>query len=91
MLAKFRIDDSDRVAAQIDWLGVALLTIAMTAIVWGLSQGNASGWSSANVVSALAAGVIVTLAFFASQRKASHALVPGRLLRSAQFRSGNVV
>jgi EmrB/QacA subfamily drug resistance transporter len=91
LFAKFRIDDSDRVAARIDWLGVALFTIAMTAIVWGLSQGNASGWSSANVVSALAAGVIVTLAFFASQRKASQALVPDRLLGSAQFRSGNVV
>src|SRR5260370_19927689 len=90
LLALLRIDRSDRVIAHIDWFGVALLTTATTATVWGLSEGNASGWSSASVASALTVGVIATLVFFAWQRKASHALLPIRLLESAQFLAGNV-
>jgi EmrB/QacA subfamily drug resistance transporter len=91
LLARLRIDNSDRVTAEIDWFGVGLLTAAMTAVVWGLSEGNASGWTSATVVSALTMGVAVTLTFLAWQRKASHALVPHRLLVSGPFRAGNAV
>jgi MFS family permease len=91
LLARLRIDNSDRVTAEIDWFGVALLTTAMTAVVWGLSEGNASGWTSATVVSALTMGVALTLTFLAWQRKAAHALVPSRLLESASFRAGNAV
>jgi MFS family permease len=91
LLARLRIDNGDRLTAEIDWFGVGLLTTAMTAVVWGLSEGNASGWSSAFVVSALTIGVAVTLSFFAWQRRASHALVPSRLLESSPFRAGNAV
>jgi MFS family permease len=91
LLARLRIDNSDRITSHIDWRGVALLAIAMTAVVWGLSEGNASGWSSAAVVSALATGAAAALAFFAWQRKAPHALVPSRLLGSSPFRAGNAV
>jgi len=91
LLARWRIDDTDRITSQIDWRGVALLTAAMTALVWGLSQGNASGWSSPAVVAVFAIGAAAGLSFFASQRNASHALVPSRLLGSGQFRAGNAV
>jgi MFS family permease len=90
ILAMLCIDRNDRVSAQMDWPGVALLTMAMTAVVWGLSEGNASGWSGAAVVAALTMGAAATLAFFVWQRRASDALVPSRLLASAQFRAGNL-
>ncbi|RXH31539.1 MFS transporter [Bradyrhizobium zhanjiangense] len=90
LLAGWRIERNDRVAAQIDWLGVTLLTTAMTATVWGVSEGNVSGWSEVTVVTALTAGTAATLSFFAWQRRALHPLVPSRLLASVQFRAGNL-
>jgi EmrB/QacA subfamily drug resistance transporter len=90
-LARLRIQSNDRVASRVDWPGVALLTIAMTAIVWGLSEGNAAGWSSAAIVSALTIGAVAAIAFFVWETKALDALVPGRLMQSIQFRAGNLV
>ena len=89
LLARLRIDSNGQIAAGFDWPGIALLTAAMTAVVWGLSEGNASGWTSANVVSALLVGMVASLTFFVWQRKAPHALVPSRLLRSGPFLAGN--
>ena len=91
LLVQLRIENGDRVTAEIDWFGVALLTTGMTAIVWGLSEGNASGWTSASVLAALTVGAAVSLGFLAWQRRASHALVPSRLLESSPFRAGNAV
>lgn len=68
-----------------------LLTVAMTAIVWGLSEGNAADWSSAAIVSALTIGAVAAIAFFVWETKSLDALVPGRLMQSIQFRAGNLV
>jgi EmrB/QacA subfamily drug resistance transporter len=90
-LARFRIGRSEPIKFQIDWIGVGLLTLSMTACVWGLSEANASGWMSLNIVAALSVGAGAALAFIAWQRRASNALVPARLLDSFQFRAGNAV
>lgn len=90
-LARLRIQSNDRLVSKIDWLGVILLTTAMTAIVWGLSEGNAAGWSSGAIVSALTIGAVAAIAFFAWETKAIDPLVPGRLMQSVQFRAGNLV
>jgi len=89
--ARLRIPSNDRLVSKIDWPGVILLTIAMTAIVWGLSEGNAAGWSSAAIVSALTIGAGAAIAFFVWETKSLDALVPGRLMQSIQFRAGNLV
>jgi EmrB/QacA subfamily drug resistance transporter len=90
-LARLRIPSNDRLVSKIDWPGVILLTVAMTAIVWGLSEGNAAGWSSAAIVSALTIGAVAAIAFFVWETKSLDALVPGRLMQSIQFRAGNLV
>jgi len=90
-LARLRIPSNDRLVSKIDWPGVMLLTVAMTAIVWGLSEGNAAGWSSAPIVSALTIGAVAAIAFFVWETKSLDALVPGRLMQSIQFRAGNLV
>jgi EmrB/QacA subfamily drug resistance transporter len=90
-LARLRIPSNDRLVSKIDWPGVILLTVAMTAIVWGLSEGNAAGWSSAAIVSALTIGAVAGITFFVWETKSLDALVPGRLMQSIQFRAGNVV
>lgn len=90
-LARLRIQSNDRLVSKIDWPGVILLTAAMTAIVWGLSEGNAAGWSSAAIVSALTIGAVAAIAFFVWETKALDALVPSRLMQSIPFRAGNLV
>ena len=90
-LARLRIPSNDRLVSKIDWPGVILLTVAMTAIVWGLSEGNAAGWSSTAIVSALTIGAVAAIAFFVWETKSLDALVPGRLMQSIQFRAGNLV
>lgn len=90
VLAILRLDRDERIAAPIDWPGVALLAAAMTTVVWGLSEGNASGWSGTAVLLALTGGAAATLAFFAWQRWCTFPLVPSRLLASARFRAGNI-
>ena len=90
-LATLKIQSNDRVMSKVDLPGVVLLTIAMTAIVWGLSEGNAIGWSSPAIASALAIGTASAIAFFVWETKALDALVPGRLMQSIPFRAGNLV
>src|SRR5437762_101335 len=90
-LARLWIPGNDRLVSKIDWPGVTLLTVVMTAIVWGLSEGNAAGWSSAAIVSALTIGAVAAIAFFVWETKSLDALVPGRLMQSIQFRAGNLV
>jgi MFS family permease len=55
-----------------------------------LSQGSASGWSGAAVVSALLIGAAAAFTFFAWQRRTPHAVVPSRLFASHPFRAGNL-
>lgn len=90
LLVRLRVPRSQPGAPQTDWLGVVLLAIAMTGLLWGLTQANVLGWANPYVVVALVAGVIALLAFLAVQYRYAHALVPPRLLRSRPFRAANV-
>jgi EmrB/QacA subfamily drug resistance transporter len=88
-LARARIPESHGPAAAIDLPGLALVTGAAFAIVWGLVRGNEVGWGSAEVVSALTAGVLLTAGFAAWEQRARAPMLPMRLFRSRAFSAGN--
>jgi MFS family permease len=67
-----------------------LVTGAAFGIVWGLVRGNGVGWTSAEVVIALAAGVLLTIAFVAWERRAREPMVPLRFFQSPAFAASNV-
>src|ERR1700719_1337984 len=50
--------------------GLALVIAAAFAVVWGLLRGNGSGWTSAEVVTALVAGLLLTAAFIGWELRA---------------------
>ena len=50
---------------RLDLPGVALVTLGMLGLVWGLVRGNPAGWGSAEVVGALAGGAVLVAAFVA--------------------------
>jgi EmrB/QacA subfamily drug resistance transporter len=88
-LARSRIPESFGPGTAIDIPGVVLVTGAALGLVWGLMRGNNAGWMSPEVVAALAAGVLLAVAFIAWELRAEAPMLPMRLFRSRAFSSGN--
>jgi EmrB/QacA subfamily drug resistance transporter len=73
----------------LDLRGLALVSLGALATVWGLVRGNQAGWGSAEVVGALVAGVVLTVAFIAWERRAREPMLSLELFRSRPFSAGN--
>ncbi|HEX9461793.1 MAG TPA: MFS transporter [Alphaproteobacteria bacterium] len=87
-LAYRRIPESFGPPAAFDVPGIALVTGAALGLVWGVMRGNETGWTSAEVVAALAAGLALAIGFVAWERRARDPMVPMRLFRQRAFSSG---
>jgi EmrB/QacA subfamily drug resistance transporter len=87
-LVRRRIPESFGPGTAIDAGGVALVTGAALAVAWGLMRGNAAGWTSLEVIAALAAGFLLAVAFIAWERRAGAPMAPMRFFRSRAFSSG---
>jgi EmrB/QacA subfamily drug resistance transporter len=85
------IPESRGPAAQIDIPGLVLFTPAAVGLVWALVRSDAAGWSSAEVLGALGAGVVLTAAFLRREAMASAPMLPLRLFRSPAFSAGNTI
>src|SRR5205823_6406370 len=59
-------------------------------LVWGLVRGNGQGWASPEVMIALAAGVLLTVAFVAWELRAPAPMVPLSFFRSRAFAASNL-
>jgi EmrB/QacA subfamily drug resistance transporter len=88
-LALARIPESFGEDTALDIRGVTLVTGAAFGMVWGLVRGNAAGWSSVEVVAALAAGVLLAFVFVVWEKHAREPMLPMRFFRSRAFSSGN--
>ena len=75
--------------SALDVRGVALVTGAGFAVVWGLVRADSAGWSSAEVIGALVSGVVLAVAFVAWEQRANEPMLPMRLFRSRAFSSAN--
>src|ERR671931_4631 len=62
-LSARKLDETRGPNAALDLPGVALASAGLLGIVWGLVRGNGQGWTSAEIVTALAAGSAVLAAF----------------------------
>ena len=71
----------------IDYLGAALLTAGVSALIlvttWG---GNEYAWGSAPILGLAAAGVALLAAFVWQERRAAEPIIPLELFRSSVFR-----
>jgi EmrB/QacA subfamily drug resistance transporter len=84
-----RIEESFGGDTGLDFPGLALISAAAFAIVWGLVRGNSAGWDSVEVIGALAAGVLLLMGFVARELRAAEPMVPMRFFRSRAFSAGN--
>jgi EmrB/QacA subfamily drug resistance transporter len=83
-----RTRESFGAGTALDIAGLVVVTGAAFGLVWGLMRGNTAGWTSAEVVAALAAGLLLTAAFVAWELRARAPMVPMRFFRSPAFSSG---
>jgi EmrB/QacA subfamily drug resistance transporter len=88
-LALRHIPESHGPAARIDLGGVALVTGAAFALVWGLVRSDAAGWGSLEVIVSLAAGVVLACAFVAWERRVDSPMLPMGLFGSRAFSAAN--
>jgi EmrB/QacA subfamily drug resistance transporter len=84
-----RIEESFGGDTGLDVPGLALIGSAGFAIVWGLVRGNSAGWDSLEIIGALAAGVVLAVAFVAWELRAAEPMLPMRFFRSRAFSAGN--
>ncbi|WP_127936726.1 MFS transporter [Nonomuraea polychroma] len=89
LLTTRRVDESVGPNNRFDLGGVVLVTLGAFGIVWGLVRGNAAGWGSAEVLSALVLGVALVIAFVLWERRTLAPMLPMRFFRLRAFATAN--
>jgi EmrB/QacA subfamily drug resistance transporter len=89
-LALLRLDETHGPGGRLDLPGVALASAGLFGIVWGLVRGNAEGWSSPEIVTALTGGAVVFALFVLWELRAEAPMLPMRFFRNRVFTLANV-
>ncbi|MFB9261758.1 DHA2 family efflux MFS transporter permease subunit [Bradyrhizobium erythrophlei] len=87
VLVLARLRESFGPAAPLDITGLVLVAIAALALVWSLLRGNVVGWTSAEVIGTLIAGMVFAAGFVLWELRAAAPMVPIRLFGSRAFAS----
>lgn len=78
-------------APGIDWRGALLAFAGLAALVYGLIAASDLGWGNALVTSALAAGVLLLVAFVLAERASRAPMMPTGLFGSRTFSGINLI
>jgi EmrB/QacA subfamily drug resistance transporter len=89
-LSAFYVPPGERHPAELDLTGCALLTGAVAALLAGIIEGPAHGWTSPPVVGALVLAAALLALFTAYGLRAAHPLVDPRLFRLPGLRAGSL-
>jgi EmrB/QacA subfamily drug resistance transporter len=83
-----RDETADR---RIDYLGVVLLTVALTSLVLALIEGNEWGWGSGREIALFVTGAVATALFLVNESRVSAPVVDFTFFRSRNFVGANTV
>ncbi len=75
---------------RVDYAGAALASVGLGALIYGLTEGPATGWTPVTI-GLTAAGLVLLAAFVAVEARHPNPLLPLRLFRSRQFTAANIV
>jgi EmrB/QacA subfamily drug resistance transporter len=81
----------EKAERRIDYLGVILLTVALTSIVLALIEGNDWGWGSGRIIGLLVIGAVTTAAFIVTESRVKAPIVDFSFFRSRNFIGANTV
>ena len=90
-LAAARLTESRGPARRLDLPGVTLASGGLFGIVFGLVRSQSQGWTSPDVVIALAAGVVLVLAFIVYELRAAEPMLPMGFFAKRSFAVTNAV
>jgi EmrB/QacA subfamily drug resistance transporter len=92
VLAVTRVPESrDPAVGRIDWPGALLTTVGLGALVFGLIEAPAAGWTDPLVAASLLVGVAALAGFVAVERRVSQPMMPLGLFRSRTFSGANLL
>ena len=78
------------VGRKVDYLGVGILTVALTSLVLALIEGNTWGWDSTAVISLIAVSIIGLITFIFTENRVTAPIIEFGLFKSRNF-IGSVV
>jgi EmrB/QacA subfamily drug resistance transporter len=90
-LAARRLQESHGPATRLDLPGLALATLGLLGVVYGVVRGNPAGWGSLEVVGSIAAGAVLLAGFVAWELRTAAPMLPMRFFRSRTFAATNGV
>ena len=93
VISVWRVPESREEDQQgsLDWLGAALATLSLGAIVYGLIESPRLGFSNPLVLAALVGGVVCLVVFVWHEARAKNPMVPLGLFRSKDFAGANLL
>ena len=80
----------DHAAPHFDWLGAAVVAVAVGGLAFGTIYGQQRAWRDPAGYVALAAGVVATVALPILMLRSPHPLIPPHLFRSRNFTITNI-
>ena len=84
-LAMRHLNESRGPARSLDLRGVALASVGLLGLTYGIVRGNALGWSSAGIVVPIAVGVALLAAFVVYESRTKDPVLPMRFFRTRGF------
>jgi EmrB/QacA subfamily drug resistance transporter len=90
-LAATRLTESHGSSRALDLGGLALASTGLFGIVFGLVQSQSEGWTNPTVIAALAAGVVLVLAFIRYELRATEPMLPLSFFAKRSFAVTNAV
>jgi len=75
---------------RIDWIGMALLGVAVSLFTYGLVEANVKGWDDAQILFFIQLSIVLGIGFVFWQHRAKDPMIPPALLSNRQFLSANL-
>jgi EmrB/QacA subfamily drug resistance transporter len=86
----FLNESKDEHAPPIDYPGVVLSILGLFALIYGIIDAGVYGWTSPNVLIALAVGIVLLAIFGWWEAHSPRAMLPMRFFKNMSFTSANV-
>lgn len=80
-----------RVIPPFDWLGFALLCLALFGLMTGIADGQREGWASNTIVLRLVGGAVATVAFVVWELYTPRALLDVRIFGNVEFSAAALI
>ena len=73
------------VGRKVDYLGVGILTVSLTALVLALIEGNSWGWDSTSVLALIAVSIVSLIVFVLTENRVLAPIIEFGLFKSRNF------